>query len=338
MLTINHAVKKLFFEFTGLPGIRNFGNPFRGKASILCYHRVLPDKAFALEFGPNQSLIVPVSGFEKQMIILQKYYDVVSMDEMIHHIQSTNTDYKVAITFDDGYKDNLLHALPVLEKYNMPATIYITTRFPEGNTWMWWYEVWDKLNCTNKLKVKYSNKLIEYDLHLKKNKLVCFQNIRKLILSLNNESQNILLENITSSSVRNDYQDLCLTWEEIKLLDQHPLITIGSHSHTHPNLKILTDDEIKSEMRFSKLLLEDILQHKIDHFAYPYGTLNEADDRVYDLAFNSEYLSAVTTRKDRLYKQSNFELPRVGVPSYLGSNGLHSKLSGWPPMINKLLS
>ena len=51
----------------------------------------------------------------------------------------------ITITFDDGYKDNLDYALPILEKFKVPATVYVTTRFLEGDTWMWWYELKEEI-------------------------------------------------------------------------------------------------------------------------------------------------------------------------------------------------
>ena len=86
---------------------------------------------------------MPASKFAEQMSYLSEDHEVVSMDELVAHLEGDSKEFVVAVTFDDGYKDNLTHALPILEQYNIPATIYITTRFPEGDTWMWWYEIWD---------------------------------------------------------------------------------------------------------------------------------------------------------------------------------------------------
>ena len=92
---------------------------------------------------------MPTSKFAEQMEFLSENHEVVSMDGLVDYLESEPdrdaNKFVVAVTFDDGYKDNLTHALPILEQYNIPATIYITTRFPEGDTWMWWYEIWDYL-------------------------------------------------------------------------------------------------------------------------------------------------------------------------------------------------
>ena len=122
----------------GSPFLRHFGMPWQGRASILCYHRICKDTS-QKELHPNGNLISE-SAFTNQMKILHSEYDVISMDEMLAHLSSNSKDFKVAVTFDDGYKDNLFVALPVLEKYKIPATIYIVTRFPEGDNWMWWYD------------------------------------------------------------------------------------------------------------------------------------------------------------------------------------------------------
>ena len=149
--------KRAFYSFAGLPLVHHLGRPWRGRACVLCYHRVLPDDEIETVKNPNSNLIVPTSRFSEQMAFLSENYEVVSMDELVSYLESEPygvlKKFVVAVTFDDGYKDNLTHALPVLEKYNIPATIYITTRFPEGDTWMWWYEIWDYLKNVNSIEL-----------------------------------------------------------------------------------------------------------------------------------------------------------------------------------------
>ena len=102
---------------------------------------------------------MPTSKFAEQMSFLAENHEVVSMDGLVDYLESEpdrdSNKFVVAVTFDDGYKDNLTHALPILEQYNIPAVIYITTRFLEGDTWMWWYELWDYIEETDLLEVNY---------------------------------------------------------------------------------------------------------------------------------------------------------------------------------------
>ena len=86
---------------------------------ILTYHR----------FGDDPgTLFVSPANFERQMAYLKnKGYDVISLDELVEGIKAGRSfkHNTVAITIDDGYKDNFLYAYPVLKKYSFPATIFL---------------------------------------------------------------------------------------------------------------------------------------------------------------------------------------------------------------------
>ena len=114
------------------------GYPWKGVGAVLMYHRVLPDDLIKedLDIG----MAVTSSNFEKQIKVLKSKYKIVSMNEFNENLKKKKKQFMIAITFDDGYKDNLTYALPILEKFEVPATIYITTRFLNDNAWMWWYE------------------------------------------------------------------------------------------------------------------------------------------------------------------------------------------------------
>ena len=155
------------------------------------------------------------------------------------------------------------------------------------------------------------------------------------ILNLSYEKQKKYVETITKSVARKQYSNLCLNWEEIKILDQHPLVTIGAHTNSHPNLKKLTEQEAFDEMSYSKNLLEEKLKHSIEHFAYPFGTPNEADVREFELASRCGFQTAVTTRPESIQSPTLNAIPRLGVPSYLNTHGLRAKLSGWENWVRK---
>jgi len=314
-----------------MPLVHHLGRPWRGRACVICYHRILPDDEFEADKSPNYNLIVPTSKFAEQMEFLSENHEVVSMDGLVDYLESEPdrdaNKFVVAVTFDDGYKDNLTHALPILEQYNIPATIYITTRFPEGDTWMWWNEIWDYLDNNDVLEV---NDVPEgLTISTLRQKIKCFNKLFDWILNLSYEKQKKYVETITKSVARKQYSNLCLNWEEIKILDQHPLVTIGAHTNSHPNLKKLTEQEAFAEMSYSKNLLEEKLKHSVEHFAYPFGTHNEADVREFELASRCGFRTAVTTRPESLKSPALNAIPRLGVPSYLNLRGFIGKLSGW---------
>lgn len=340
-LNVKKIFKQAFYSVAGLPLVRHLGRPWRGRACVLCYHRVLPDDEFESGNKPNSNLIMPTSRFAEQMEFLSENFKVISMDDLTgHHGSSSFSDsneFVVVVTFDDGYKDNLTYALPVLEQYNIPAVIYITTRFLEGDAWMWWYELWDYIEETDLLEVNFFEISKKWNTEFQNQKISCFNELKDLFLKYEYEKQKEVMQKITSFEDRKQYLQLCLNWEEVKILDRHPLITIGSHSHSHPNLKILTEEKAFSEMYMSKSLLEERLEHSVHHFAYPYGTVNEANIREFELASCCGYRSAVTTQTETIWSPTLLAIPRLGVPSYLTVQGLKGKLSGWEHLTRKLI-
>ena len=91
---------------------------------ILIYHRILP------EIDPFGIDVTPLKRFESQIKYLSSYFNIISVDELLNNF-TNNTVKKntICITFDDGYLDNYQYAFPVLQKYNVPATIFLATDF-----------------------------------------------------------------------------------------------------------------------------------------------------------------------------------------------------------------
>lgn len=89
---------------------------------ILMYHRV--DNC-----SNYDQLVVSPANFEQQMSYLHEHYRVISLTQAIDELEQGNVQPSVVVTFDDGYLDNLQNALPILKKYNIPATIFVTTAF-----------------------------------------------------------------------------------------------------------------------------------------------------------------------------------------------------------------
>ena len=119
-------------------------NIFKTGNAILNYHRICPDNDMS---KPNNELVVSSSKFKEQLIFLKKNYNLVSLDNLLDF--KKNKKFNISITFDDGYKDNLIYALPILNELNVPATIYVITKFFENDFSVWWFEMLYKVKKNN---------------------------------------------------------------------------------------------------------------------------------------------------------------------------------------------
>jgi len=327
----------IFYQIGNFSLIRYLMKPYQGKAAILMYHRILPHEERARDKSPNANLIVSLRRFEEQMRFLSNNYKLISMDEIPEYLIS-GKDFAVAITFDDGYKDNLTFALPILKKYNVPATIYLSTRFPEKDCGIWWYELAEICDARKWISFVWEDKKYNIPLKTPSQKKRGFRKLRRFILSLDVTGKNSILDILRQGEKPRDYSDLCLTWDEIRLLDSEPLITIGAHTHSHCNLSTLSLSEAEFEINKSILLLEKNLGHKIYHFSFPYGKVDEACVREYEIGKKFGFRTAVTTIFSALNQNSNLHcLPRSLVREEDDVFNLKVKLSGWETFVRTKL-
>ena len=305
---------------------------FKGDALVICYHRVMPNSFFNNR-SPLNALAVSTVNFEKHIKFLSDYFNVVPLDELY----TTKKQFPIVITFDDGYLDNLTNALPILEKYNVPATIYITTNFPEGNGFMWWYSLWDYIKSVSSIDFTYDNQVFNFKTKNYHSKVLAFKKIRNYILSINSYKIFAFINSLTKGSFR-DFNSICLNWHQINRLNSHPLITIGAHTQSHPNLSSISSDDVYKELINCKRLIESKLNCSVDHFAYPYGTKRECQDREHLSSFEVGFKTSVTTYNKVFCrnKNSKFVIPRVVVLN-TGLNTLKNQIFGFDTFIQKII-
>ena len=298
-------------------------NILKSGNAILNYHRILPDNHFLKR---NDELVVSVSKFKEQLIFLKKNYNLVSLDNLLNFEKSKK--FNISITFDDGYKNNLTYALPILNEFNVPATIYIITKFFENELNIWWYELRDLIwqNSEN-IKFMYNEK--KYDFSIKNNseKLKCYTKLKQIIKKLDKIEQKKFLNAVTKTDSRKQYKDEFLSKEDLKLLSSNSLITIGAHTHNHLSLKNLKRDDCIKEIKISKQILENLVGCKINHFSYPYGTKDDAGKREFEIVEELGFRSAVTTSTGGISRKRLFNLPRIHISQNTNEKNLRLKLS-----------
>ncbi|KKL89658.1 hypothetical protein LCGC14_1912470, partial [marine sediment metagenome] len=114
--------------------------------AVLTYHNFFDGSDTDLRVGLRRGAFVNINEFEKHMSYIQVHCTAISLEEMVEKIcRGEKPDrFYVAVTFDDGYEDNFRLALPVLKKYKIHATYFVSTGFVENRLlWPWWDELVD---------------------------------------------------------------------------------------------------------------------------------------------------------------------------------------------------
>jgi peptidoglycan/xylan/chitin deacetylase (PgdA/CDA1 family) len=269
--------------------------PFRyansGKVLILMYHR------FSQKDG---KFSISPEAFANHLKYLAKHYKVVTLAEFLEIRKSkSKIPSKLAvITIDDGYRDVYEIAAPVLNKFNLPATLFAVTDFLEGKIWIW----------TDKMRYLTTNtKLTEINI---------LQNNQEIIGKLTDADSHFLLAQKLNSQLKklpdaekereivrlaNEFEVEIpqlpspefapMTWDEARQLDKG-LVKIESHTVTHPILPKVDETRLRFELTESKIKLEKEIGREMKIFCYPDGGWNE---QVKKAAESAKYDCAVTT-------------------------------------------
>jgi len=216
-------------------------------------------------------MAVPVDIFDKHMKFLKDNFSVVTMEEGLRLISDKgNRGVYVSINLDDGYMDNYTHAFPVLKKYGLPATVFLTTDVIGKENLFWWDQVFQAIRHSGEDKAEdlvrgaYKASRINNFLMDKGE-----SEIRGYIKGLKKESQ----------ESRKIYTNRMLGWREIKEM-RGSGVRFGSHTKTHKNLCLMQDDGVRKELADSRSIIEQALGAEDISFCYPFG---KYDDRIKDI-------------------------------------------------------
>jgi peptidoglycan/xylan/chitin deacetylase (PgdA/CDA1 family) len=292
---------------------------YEGLGTIVLYHRIIQPNEHVEWLSPYSGLIVSTQEFEKQIAYFSQNFECVTLDEFLDRLgnQSRGNKRLLAVTFDDGFKDNLEFGLPCLEKYDVPATVYIATGLVDQTMELWWEEIQFLLNRLTSIDIYWGPKAGRFPLTTvkeKENVCTCLSNIAK---DLPPTALKVLFESLRKQSHESfSYSSTALSWDQVRELDRHPLITIGAHTIGHHSLRRISEAALAYEITESKRLIEEQLGHEIFHFSFPYGSQDHVTKREVEAVRSAGFRSAVTTLFGHIFREheQNFHaLPRIGI-------------------------
>jgi peptidoglycan/xylan/chitin deacetylase (PgdA/CDA1 family) len=316
----------------------------QGVGAILMLHHVRP--FMPRGFAPNRLLEVTPNFLDRALTLIRaEGYDIVSMDEALHRLDQAKTTAKpqrffVTLTFDDGYRDNVEEAWPVMARHKAPWTMYVTPGFADGTASLWWLEFEEAIRRLPHISVDMGSSTFSARTGTDAEKQAVFDRLYWLLRAgPEPDLRRVIASLATEADVDGKalVQGLCLPWGTLKALTGAQDVTVGAHTMTHPMLARQNIDIARAEVIDSKSRLEAELGRPVRHFAYPLGDPGSAGPREFALAKEAGFASAVTTRPGHLFAAHAdhlHALPRVSLNGYHQNEAaLRSLLSGLPFML-----
>ena len=259
---------------------------------ILLYHRVNDGR------DPFFSG-TPVAVFDQQMELLALHYQVLPLEEAIERLKSHDLpDNAVAITFDDGYRDNYENAFPILQKYSLPATIFLATAAIGSGRTLWHDRVFSAFRETNVPMLSGIGPIREsYPLRSIAEKLHAQSRVLTFLRSLGHGERLAWIETLVAVLQVKDYQadqHLMLTWDDVRAM-QRQRISFGSHTVNHPILATLSEQQVVWEIEESKQTIEREIGVPVRTFAYPNGREVDFSERTKALVREAGYDCGLST-------------------------------------------
>ena len=312
---IKKTLKKSFcsaVHYSGLYFLLSYIKKMRSnELAILMYHRISNGNE---TFNLSSNLIsASKENFEKQLQYLAKHCNVMTFDDLYNAI---NKDGKLPknstiITFDDGYKDNFTVAYPILKKFDIPATIFLTTGFIDGIEFFWWDKVAYLIKNTKVEEVDIGS-LGKISLRDKEESI---RKIQERLKQVEESKKIYVIEKLKEKLMVKvpEAKGLFLSWQEVKEMSENN-IYFGAHTVTHPILTKVSVEKAQSEVLGSRRKIEEVLNKKIKVFAYTNGTSDDMSEDIDDFLKKNGFIFSLSSiyGANKINSQS-FRLKRIGV-------------------------
>jgi peptidoglycan/xylan/chitin deacetylase (PgdA/CDA1 family) len=297
-----------------------FLSQLRGKVTILMYHRVVTEAELSSQFI-QPGMYVTRDTFDRQVRFLRKHFHVLTMNEFLAMLEQPAWDQGrrfCVITFDDGWLDNYLYALPVLREHETPATIFLPTGMVGTSLWFWPEQLGLLARYMHRLPQEGRAAVLlslgeiwppelaailgnnEIDELIQRFKAFTHERIDELVHRL-----------AETMDVRLPDERMVMNWDEVREMSAAG-ISFGSHSVSHKILTLVPDTVLHDEVcgSFEELRKRDI--NTVPVFCYPNGDYSPAVVRCVQAA---GYSSAMSTDVgwERAGSAAAMKLKRLGI-------------------------
>lgn len=276
--------------------------------SNFLFHRVNPNRDIL--WDPMDPLL-----FERCIKYISQNYEVILFEDLVTSNKINLKKKFATIMFDDGYKDNIEFAAPILEKYKCKASFYIVTDCIDYNTPTWTHILEHLFQHTKKTEILLDFKFLSPELRVtslinKKKRIDYIKKLKPFVKMLPHADRASVLDTVIKTYSDVELPKLMMNWNDLQTLKESGHY-IGSHTLTHSMLGTMNNEqEIKEEL----LKSGKRIQYKLGYFpitiSYPVGSFNEQTKQ---LAIQSGYKIGLAVKQDVYNPVSDglFEVSRI---------------------------
>lgn len=298
----------------------------RGRGAIFTLHHVRPYDAHAFE--PNAHLEITPQFLDAVLTRLKRdgyqFVPLADVPALLAENDSKAAPF-AAFTLDDGYRNNLVYALPIFERHEAPFTVFVAKGLAERTHTIWWETLTRLLRKEERLSFDFGRGHETIDLEAPLAKSRAFARFASY---LHGTDESVAVEAIDAAARAHELDpadivdDLVMSPSEFNLLEASPLASLGAHTVSHRAMARLSDRDAGDEMQASADYVEAIIGKRPQSFAYPYGTREAVTRRQAEIARDFGFSLAVTTQPGVVTQRS---LETVTYLPRLSLNGLYQK-------------
>jgi peptidoglycan/xylan/chitin deacetylase (PgdA/CDA1 family) len=322
---ISNSFRFLKQELKAALGMYNTACSKARGARIVVYHGVCTGHPTRFN-----TLFIRKENFEQHLELYRKYFHIISLQDYYNGHFRTDK-FNICLTFDDGFANNHAYVLPLLKKYNLPATFFVTAIRQAGYDILW-NDFLTLTAVTGPEQLVFENELF----YKKKRSYYQSATTGKTlasVLQLSAFSAKQAMMKILrpyALFMKSDTLDeywLQMTTEQIREMADSPLVTIGSHGYYHNDLSRISGSELEAELRLSKAFLEQVTGKRVTSLAFPYGHYSSS---VIEEATRAGYHQLLaTTFRDPGDENTPALLERMGVNPFISAhNQLYAIVKG----------
>lgn len=319
------------FRATGLDRAVSFVT--RGRGAILMFHRIRC--ADGRVFSPNKALEVTPEFLDESISLLDELgYEIAPIGELRDRLARDDGRRFAVLTFDDGYRDNLTVAAPILRKRSAPYTIYVTTGFMDGTARPWWLDLEAAVSALDHIEMEIAGDAFSAPARSAEEKQAAYAGAFAFLRMHDEVAMLEQIAMLVDRSGGGGAGDVCMNWDEVRAAASDPLCTIGVHTLSHARLAKRAAEDVRRELQQSRAIIEREIGGSALHLAYPFGDKGSAGLREFQIARACGFETAVTTRPGVLlsgHRDHLTALPRIAVHgSWPDKRSLETFVSGAP--------